>query len=61
LSHLFNVPVNWVENGVPPDYVVATQTMLVTRTGKVCKFPDTPVYNDSGSQHRRRGKLPFAR
>ncbi|MET0345367.1 MAG: tannase/feruloyl esterase family alpha/beta hydrolase [Casimicrobiaceae bacterium] len=44
---LFNALVNWVENGVAPDYVVAQ--VNPTRTRKVCMYPNTPVYIGSGS------------
>lgn len=47
---LFNVLVNWVENGVAPDYVVGTQSLAgATRTRKVCKYPNEAVYNGTGS------------
>jgi len=51
---LFSTLVNWVENGVEPDYVVATQTTglppgVTTRTRKICMYPNVPVYNGSGS------------
>lgn len=44
---LFDVLVNWVENGVAPDHVVATQGATSThgpRTAKVCKYPDQRIY-----------------
>jgi hypothetical protein len=48
---MFQVMVNWVENGQAPDYVVATQNLGggATRTRKVCKYPNEAVYNGSGS------------
>jgi len=46
---LFSALVNWVENGVEPDYIVATQTTPVARTRKICMYPNLPVYNGSGS------------
>jgi hypothetical protein len=48
---LFDVLVNWVENGVAPDYLIGTQNLGggVTRTRKICKYPDEAVYNGSGS------------
>jgi feruloyl esterase len=48
---LFNVMVNWVENGVAPDYIVASQNLGggVTRTRKICKYPNEGVYTGSGS------------
>jgi feruloyl esterase len=39
---LFNALVNWVENGVPPDFLVAQ--VSATRTRKVCMYPNTSVY-----------------
>jgi len=50
-TNLFNALVNWVENGVAPDYIVATQNLSggQTRTRKICKYPDVLVYNGSGS------------
>jgi hypothetical protein len=39
--------VNWVENGVVPDYLVAQ--VNPTRTRKVCMYPNTAVYRGSGS------------
>jgi hypothetical protein len=45
---LFTTLVNWVENGVAPDFVVATQTSPA-RTRKICMYPNVPVYNGSGS------------
>ena len=42
---------NWVENGVAPDFVVGSQNLGggATRTRKVCMYPNVPVYNGSGS------------
>ena len=45
---LFATLVNWVENGVEPDYVVASQSSPA-RTRKICMYPNVPVYNGSGS------------
>ncbi|HEY1326250.1 MAG TPA: tannase/feruloyl esterase family alpha/beta hydrolase [Casimicrobiaceae bacterium] len=45
---LFSTLVDWVENGIAPDYVVATQASPA-RTRKICMYPDVPVYNGSGS------------
>ena len=47
---LFDALVNWVENGIAPDYIVATQNLGgdATRTRKICKYPDVLVYDDSG-------------
>ncbi len=38
---------NWVEKGVAPDHLVAQ--VNATRTRKVCMYPNTPVYNGTGS------------
>jgi len=45
---LFSALVNWVENGVAPDYVVAAQASPA-RTRKICMYPNVPVFNGSGS------------
>ena len=45
---LFSALVNWVENGVAPDYIVATQPNAA-RTRKICMYPNVPVYTGSGS------------
>jgi hypothetical protein len=44
---LFSSLVNWVENGVAPEYLVAQVSS--SRTRKICKYPDVQVYNGSGS------------
>jgi feruloyl esterase len=44
---LFDALVNWVENGVAPDYLVAQ--VNPTRSRKICMYPNTPVYVGSGS------------
>lgn len=44
---LFDSLVNWVENGVAPDHVVASQGATSShpaRTTKICKYPDQRVY-----------------
>jgi Tannase and feruloyl esterase len=46
---LFSALVNWVENGVEPDFIVAKQTTPVVRTRKICMYPNGLVYNGSGS------------
>ena len=49
---LFAALVDWVENGVEPDYVVATQPASATnpvRTRKICMYPNVQVYVGSGS------------
>ena len=45
---LFSTLVDWVENGVEPDYVVASQASPA-RTRKICMYPNVPVYIGSGS------------
>ncbi|HEX5957754.1 MAG TPA: tannase/feruloyl esterase family alpha/beta hydrolase [Hyphomicrobiaceae bacterium] len=45
--NMFDALVNWVENGVAPDYLVGTQGTL--RTRKICKYPNEAVYNGTGS------------
>jgi hypothetical protein len=46
-SLLFDALVNWVENDVAPDYLIAP--VSATRTRKVCMYPNTAVYSGSGS------------
>lgn len=48
---LFDVLVDWVENGVAPDYLIGTQNLGggATRTRKVCKYPNEAVYSGAGS------------
>ena len=43
---LFSTLVNWVENSVAPDFVVASQNLGggATRTRKICMYPNVPVY-----------------
>jgi len=41
-EQLFTALVEWVENGVEPDSVVAQ--VSPTRTRKICKYPDVQVY-----------------
>lgn len=50
-NDLFDALVNWVENGVAPDHFVASQNLGggATRTRKICKYPDTLVYDGQGS------------
>jgi hypothetical protein len=45
---LFSALVNWVEQGVEPDYIVASQASPA-RTRKICMYPNVPVYNGGGS------------
>ena len=44
---LFEALVKWVEQGIAPDYLIAQ--VNATRTRKVCMYPNTPVYNGTGS------------
>jgi feruloyl esterase len=48
---LFNVLMDWVENGVAPAHIVASQNLGggATRTRKVCKYPDEAVYTGGDS------------
>ena len=48
---LFNALVGWVEDGVAPDYLIGTQNLGggLTRTRKVCKYPNEAVYGGTGS------------
>ena len=39
---------DWVEHGVEPDYIVASQASPA-RTRKICMYPNALVYNGSGS------------
>ncbi len=49
-QNLFNALVNWVENGVAPETIPAQIAVGgVTRTRPLCKYPQTAVYNGSGS------------
>ena len=47
-NDLFDALVNWVENGVAPNHIVA-RAAGNTRSRKVCKYPDEAVYGGSGS------------
>ena len=51
VDDLFQALIDWVEHGVAPEHVVATQNLGggQVRTRKVCKHPDVLVYNGSGS------------
>ena len=48
---LFNALVDWVENGVPPDYLVAQ--VNATRTRKVCMYPNTRFISVRGAPTTR--------
>jgi len=45
---LFSALVDWVENGVAPDYVVATQPSPA-RTRKICMYPNVALYLGGGT------------
>ena len=44
-QNLFNTLVNWVENGVAPDSILASGG---GRTRPLCAFPQTAIYNGEG-------------
>jgi hypothetical protein len=48
---LFGALVNWVEHGVAPEKILAQNTTggVVTRTRPLCPYPQTAVYNGTGS------------
>jgi hypothetical protein len=48
---LFDALVNWVENKVPPRSINSTITSggVVTRSRPLCPYPQTAIYNGSGS------------
>jgi hypothetical protein len=50
-QNLFGALVNWVENGVAPEQILAQSTSggVVTRTRPLCPYPQTAIYNGSGS------------
>jgi hypothetical protein len=50
-QNLFGTLVNWVENGVAPETILATNTTggVVTRSRPLCPYPQTAIYNGSGS------------
>jgi len=50
-TDLFAALVDWVESGVAPDYIVARQNLGggVTRSRKICKYPDEAAYTGAGS------------
>ena len=49
-QNLFRALVNWVENGVAPEQIIASTTVGgVTRTRPLCPYPQTAIYNGSGS------------
>jgi hypothetical protein len=48
---LFDALVNWVENDVAPERILAQNATggVVTRTRPLCPYPQTAIYNGSGS------------
>jgi hypothetical protein len=50
-QNLFGALVNWVENGVAPEQILATNTTggVVTRSRPLCPYPTTAIYNGAGS------------
>jgi hypothetical protein len=50
-QNLFGALVGWVENGVAPAQILATTTTggVVTRSRPLCPYPQTAIYNGSGS------------
>jgi tannase/feruloyl esterase len=50
-QNLFNALVGWVENGVAPATILATNVTggVVTRSRPLCPYPQTAIYNGSGS------------
>jgi hypothetical protein len=50
-QNLFGALVDWVENGVAPEQILAQNTSggVVTRTRPLCPYPQTAIYSGSGS------------
>jgi len=50
-QNLFGALVDWVENGVAPEQLLAQNTSggVVTRTRPLCPYPQTAIYNGTGS------------
>jgi hypothetical protein len=50
-QNLFGALVSWVEHGVAPDQILATTTTggVVTRSRPLCLYPQTAIYNGTGS------------
>jgi len=49
-QNLFGALVNWVENGVAPDQILAQTTISgVIRARPLCPYPQTAIYNGSGN------------
>jgi hypothetical protein len=50
-QNLFGALVDWVENGTAPETILATNVTggVVTRSRPLCPYPQTAIYNGSGS------------
>jgi hypothetical protein len=50
-QNLFGALVDWVENGKAPAQILAQQTLAggIVRTRPLCPYPQTAIYNGSGS------------
>jgi hypothetical protein len=48
-QNLFGALVNWVENGVAPDTILAQGGVVPTRTRPLCPYPTTAIYGGTGS------------
>lgn len=50
-QNLFGALVDWVENGKAPETILATNVTggVVTRSRPLCPYPQTAIYNGSGS------------
>jgi hypothetical protein len=48
-QNLFGALVDWVENGVAPDTILAQGGAVPTRTRPLCPYPTTAIYNGIGS------------
>src|SRR5262245_17911115 len=46
---LFSTLVNWVENGVPPQSLLASGGSVPLRTRPLCPYPQTAIYNGTGN------------
>ena len=48
-QNLFGALVNWVENDVAPDTILAQGGAVPTRTRPLCPYPTTAIYNGTGN------------
>jgi hypothetical protein len=48
-QNLFGALVDWVENDVAPDTILAQGGAVATRTRPLCPYPTTAIYNGTGS------------